>query len=48
MDTSRLLGLVLASVLFFSGLTAEALASAPPIGGFQGVPKPYATMTAAD
>lgn len=48
MDTCRLLGLVLAWLLGCSALIGEAWAAVPPVGGFQGVPKPYAAMTAAD
>lgn len=47
MQHSSLFGLVLALVGIFCGVTMS-VAVAAEIGGFQGVPKPYASMTAAD
>jgi hypothetical protein len=48
MDYRKLLGCMLALGVFLGGLGLGSVAIGAPIGGFQGIPKPYATMTAAD
>ena len=48
MDYRKLLGCMLALGVFLGGLGLGTVAFGAPVGGFQGIPKPYATMTAAD
>lgn len=48
MDYRTLLGCLLAFGVFLGGLGLNSVAIGAPVGGFQGIPKPYATMTAAD
>lgn len=48
MDYRKMLGCMLALGVFLAGLGLASVAIGAPVGGFQGIPKPYATMTAAD
>jgi|GEM_PF-4634932 len=48
MHYSKIFGLGLVLVMLLGELGAASVVLGAPVGGFQGIPKPYATMTAAD
>lgn len=48
MHSAKKIGIGLALVMLLAGLGAASVVFGAPVGGFQGIPKPYATMTAAD
>lgn len=48
MDYRELLGFMLALGTFLAGLGLASVAIGAPVGGFQGTPKPFASMTSSD